>query len=106
MLHTLAAEMGVDLSQSYLVGDAVTDVMAGNQVGCRTFLVLTGRGLQQVVPALNLEAPRLTVVRDLLEATTQIIETELALNGETATQSSQLFDSDRYTRSYSFATKS
>lgn len=105
MLRTLAAEMGVDLSQSYLVGDAVTDVMAGTQVGCRTFLVLTGRGLQQVVPALNLEAPRMMIVRDLLEATTQIIEMELALNGESVIQSSQTLDSNRDTRSYSFATR-
>jgi len=105
MLHTLAAEMGVDLSQSYLVGDAVTDVMAGNQVGCQTFLVLTGRGLQQVVPALNLEAPRMTIVRDLLEAVTKIIEMELTLKEETVLQSSQPIGSDPYTRSYSFAAK-
>jgi len=104
MLQYLAAEMEIDLAQSYLVGDAVTDVMAGNRVGCCTYLVLTGRGLQQVVPALNLEAGRFTIVRDLLEATAQIIEMELALNAETGTQPSQIFDSDLYTRSHSVAT--
>jgi D-glycero-D-manno-heptose 1,7-bisphosphate phosphatase len=33
------------LSGSYLVGDRVTDVVAGASVGCRTVLVQTGKHL-------------------------------------------------------------
>ncbi|MEJ2560691.1 MAG: HAD family hydrolase [Anaerolineae bacterium] len=51
MLLQVADEMDIDLSQSYLIGDAATDLMAGQRVGCRTFMVLTGRGMQQLLPA-------------------------------------------------------
>jgi len=47
-LLTHAAEaLNLDLAQSYLVGDAESDIAAGRAVGCRTILVLTGRGAAQ-----------------------------------------------------------
>ena len=42
-------EHNLDLGQSYYIGDALTDVAAGQAVGCTTVLVCTGRGLTQVV---------------------------------------------------------
>lgn len=36
-------DMGFDLSESYFVGDAESDMEAGHKAGCRTVLVLTGR---------------------------------------------------------------
>ena len=39
-----AAELGLDLAQSYFVGDAASDVAAARAAGCRPVLVLTGRG--------------------------------------------------------------
>lgn len=48
MLLGLAAERQIDLAQAYFIGDALTDVAAGNAAGCRTVLVLTGRGSEQV----------------------------------------------------------
>lgn len=39
MLLTLAARHAVDLGQSWMVGDAETDVEAGHRAGCRTILV-------------------------------------------------------------------
>jgi histidinol-phosphate phosphatase family protein len=47
MLLKAAGELGADLSQSYLIGDAETDMRAGRAVGCRCCLVLTGRGRRQ-----------------------------------------------------------
>ncbi len=44
MLLELANMFGIDLDQSWMVGDNLTDVTAGKQVGCRTTLVLTGHG--------------------------------------------------------------
>jgi len=44
MLLRAAAELGIDLSGSYLVGDMRTDLEAGAAAGCRTYLVRTGHG--------------------------------------------------------------
>lgn len=37
------SELGMDLSDAFLVGDAETDIEAGHRAGCKTVLVLTGR---------------------------------------------------------------
>lgn len=47
LLHA-AAQLGLDLASCYLVGDALTDIVAGQAVGCRCALVRSGRGAQQV----------------------------------------------------------
>ena len=39
MLVELAAVLGIDLSSSWMVGDAETDVIAGAAAGCRTALL-------------------------------------------------------------------
>lgn len=46
MLLQAARELDLDLSQSWMVGDALTDMEAGKAAGVRTLLVLTGRGPQ------------------------------------------------------------
>lgn len=77
MLLQAAKEMGIDLTESYLIGDAATDIQAGYQVGCRTFLVLTGRGAEQLVPALHTAGGHfLTVSRNLAEAVDHILKAE------------------------------
>jgi D-glycero-D-manno-heptose 1,7-bisphosphate phosphatase len=43
LLRRAAAELGLDLRRSYLVGDRGSDVQAGALAGCRTVLVRTGR---------------------------------------------------------------
>jgi D-glycero-D-manno-heptose 1,7-bisphosphate phosphatase len=74
MLLRAAREMDLDLSRSYLVGDAVSDVLAAQVAGVRPILVLTGRGEEQV---LLLEAQGLAdcpVVADLPAAVDLILE--------------------------------
>lgn len=44
LLVQAARDMNIDLGRSILIGDAMTDIQAGKLVGCRTILVLTGRG--------------------------------------------------------------
>jgi D-glycero-D-manno-heptose 1,7-bisphosphate phosphatase len=44
MLLAAARERTLDLSQSWLIGDNVTDLQAGASAGCRTILVRTGHG--------------------------------------------------------------
>ncbi len=79
MLLKVAAEMGIDLSRSYMVGDAASDLLAGQSAGCRTFMVLTGRGLQQLVPAFHSVDGQFTITRNLIGATTHILKAELSV---------------------------
>ena len=44
MLKRAAAELDIDLSQSFIVGDKLTDLEAGRSVGCSMVLVRTGYG--------------------------------------------------------------
>ena len=37
-----AAELGIDLAQSWMIGDGQVDVLAGRAAGCRTMLVMRG----------------------------------------------------------------
>jgi len=49
LLLQAAREMGVDLSQSWLIGDALSDMVAARRAGCQRYMVLTGRGWQELV---------------------------------------------------------
>lgn len=66
VLHA-ATRWRLDLTQSVLIGDALTDMGVGQAVGCQSILVRTGRGREQL--ARQAEAPRtFRVMRDLLSA--------------------------------------
>jgi D-glycero-D-manno-heptose 1,7-bisphosphate phosphatase len=52
MLLQAAGELSLDLAHSYLIGDAKTDMQAGRAVGCQRYLVLTGRGQQEMLQCL------------------------------------------------------
>jgi D-glycero-D-manno-heptose 1,7-bisphosphate phosphatase len=75
MLLQAAQELNIDLQRSFMVGDALTDLMAGQRVGCFNFLVMTGRGLQQVPQAMQALPNGFTVTRNLAEAALQIVNT-------------------------------
>lgn len=77
LLKKAAADLDIELKGSYLVGDAWSDIQAGLAVDCTSFLVLTGRGLRQANQALR-EAPgRFRVVRNVSEAVTTILRSEM-----------------------------
>lgn len=42
MLLEAAAELGIDLAASFLMGDRESDIEAGHNAGCRSILVLSG----------------------------------------------------------------
>jgi D-glycero-D-manno-heptose 1,7-bisphosphate phosphatase len=44
LLHGAAKELDIDLGQSVMIGDKISDLEAGWRVGCATVLVLTGYG--------------------------------------------------------------
>jgi D-glycero-D-manno-heptose 1,7-bisphosphate phosphatase len=60
MLRQAAAELGLDLSRSYLVGDKLSDLEAGAQAGTQTILVRSGHG--RAVPEAALDHARLNLV--------------------------------------------
>ena len=45
LLLRAAAEHDVDLASSFMIGDRITDIIAGASAGCRTVLVETGQHL-------------------------------------------------------------
>lgn len=45
MLLSAADDLSIDLSASYMIGDRMSDVAAGQRAGCQTILVQSGRHL-------------------------------------------------------------
>jgi histidinol-phosphate phosphatase family protein len=77
MLLQAAAELNLDLTGSYLIGDAASDMQAGQQVGCRNILVLTGRGKEQLLAAVRSPGGYfLTICETLTEAVSYILKME------------------------------
>jgi D-glycero-D-manno-heptose 1,7-bisphosphate phosphatase len=48
MLKRAAADLGIDLTRSWLVGDILNDVEAGRRAGCRTVLIDNGNETEWV----------------------------------------------------------
>jgi len=48
MLLTAAQKMNIDLKRSFMIGDKWSDISAGYEAGCKTILVLTGHGSEQL----------------------------------------------------------
>ncbi|MDI6785639.1 MAG: HAD family hydrolase [bacterium] len=48
MLLEAKDKFNLDLSQSFLIGDKISDIGAGFNVGCKTVLVLTGYGKEEL----------------------------------------------------------
>jgi D,D-heptose 1,7-bisphosphate phosphatase len=44
LLLQAAFDLMIDLSESFLIGDKYSDIMAGQIAGCKTILVLSGKG--------------------------------------------------------------
>lgn len=77
LLLQLARQYGVDLTKSVLVGDALSDLDAGQAAGCRTIMVRTGRGEEQIRLALSSGRNGFIVAADLLAATRIILSPTL-----------------------------
>ncbi|MEN6343153.1 MAG: D-glycero-beta-D-manno-heptose 1,7-bisphosphate 7-phosphatase [Methanospirillum sp.] len=70
MILEAAQKFTVDLSQSFLVGDKATDIQAGKNAGCRTILVLSGQGTDEVS---KITPGDCLVASDLYDAATRFI---------------------------------
>ena len=83
MLFRAAEELRLDLDASWMVGDMVSDVLAGINAGCRgSVLVRTGKELSEAETGVWVEYQ----VRDDLEAATDLIlgaSSDIAVNVDT-----------------------
>lgn len=48
MLKKAEKELDIDFKKSFMIGDKKSDIDAGNSFGCRTILVLTGYGKDEI----------------------------------------------------------
>jgi len=69
-----ALTFGLALNESYVVGDAASDILMGQQLGCQTILVLTGRGEQELEQVRRHVRSNFWIARDLQEAAKLILE--------------------------------
>jgi D-glycero-D-manno-heptose 1,7-bisphosphate phosphatase len=79
LLLKLALRYGLDLKDSVVIGDALTDMQAGLAVGCRTILVRTGRGSEQLARAATQEMQSFLIAEDLGAATSLLLEEDAAV---------------------------
>lgn len=70
LLLQASTDLGIDLQRSFMVGDKVADVEAGENAGCQTILVLTGYGHES---RLQIDEKRIKVCRDLPAAVDMIL---------------------------------
>jgi D-glycero-D-manno-heptose 1,7-bisphosphate phosphatase len=69
LIFQAAAELGIDLSQSVLIGDALSDLQAGRSAGIgRLILVKTGLGMEQFPRIAATFSQPFDVYANLLEA--------------------------------------
>jgi D-glycero-D-manno-heptose 1,7-bisphosphate phosphatase len=73
MLLQAAKEHGIDLSNSYLVGDATSDLLAAEAAGVTGILVRTGRGVSEEPKVAQDYNARWVVQNDFLAAATYIL---------------------------------
>ncbi len=74
MLLQAAADFSIDLSRSFLVGDAWTDIAAGKEVGAHSILLMTGRGRWNFVSCWHRFGLDFAAACDLADATMMIQE--------------------------------
>ena len=48
MLVKAQQELNIDLKKSFMIGDKLTDIEAGRNAGCKTIMVRTGYGVEEL----------------------------------------------------------
>jgi heptosyltransferase II len=75
MIHRAAADLALDLSRAYVIGDQSRDIELARQVGARAVLVLSGQTTKEAIHGIEPSgiAPHF-VAEDLRDAATWILE--------------------------------
>jgi len=79
LLLKAAKDMDIDLSQSWMIGDGLTDVKAGKQAGCRT--ILLGRMKCELCHLMDEEDARPDAIASNLTEAVQFILKQGAKHG-------------------------
>jgi len=74
LLLQAAQELDLQLTSSYLIGDALTDIQAAQAAGVKGILVLSGRGVAQAKLVAQLKVSDFLRVADLRAAVDLILE--------------------------------
>jgi len=74
MLLSAAQQLDIDLANSWLIGDRLTDLQAGASAGCRTILVRTGYGTEVDITAPDVALNLARDVPSIVEAVDAIID--------------------------------
>jgi D-glycero-D-manno-heptose 1,7-bisphosphate phosphatase len=74
MLLNAAREFGIDLQRSFLIGDSVVDMQAGNAVGATTILVQTGYGPKSLATCREQNIPVAFVADSIVEGVDRILD--------------------------------
>ncbi|MBI4775432.1 MAG: D-glycero-beta-D-manno-heptose 1,7-bisphosphate 7-phosphatase [Deltaproteobacteria bacterium] len=77
MLEEASRDFDLDLGECFFVGDAQTDISAGRRAGCRTVLVLTGKGADTLKRVENGETEQPDMVAEDLPAAVKALQTHL-----------------------------
>lgn len=73
MLLEAKNKYNLDLSQSFLIGDKISDIGAGFNAGCKTVLVLTGYGKEELERQEQWEYQPDYIAKDLYFAATWVV---------------------------------
>ncbi|MGB7295062.1 MAG: HAD family hydrolase [Candidatus Aminicenantales bacterium] len=71
-----AADLGIDLGSSYMIGDKTEDVLLGMNIGAVSVLVLTGSGRESLSQLREQKINPSHVASDILEAADWILDEE------------------------------
>ena len=83
LLLSAAKDLSIDLSHSIMIGDALTDIHAGQQAGVATsILVLTGRGAEQSELPAAKSISGLSIFPSLYSVITRMLNDEHRLTDE------------------------
>jgi histidinol phosphatase-like enzyme len=61
-------DFDLDLSESYMMGDDAIDILTGINAGCKTVLVLTGKGIETRSKLLDLNITPGIITENILTA--------------------------------------
>lgn len=76
LFQQAARDLDLDLASSYAIGDKVSDLEPGRQLGCQTILLLTGHGQEHLQIAREQGFRPNYVAKDLYQAVEWIISRE------------------------------
>jgi D-glycero-D-manno-heptose 1,7-bisphosphate phosphatase len=76
MLKRAARELGLNLVASWMIGDKLSDVLAGYNAGCRSIRLRTGKGRSISPGAGDPGLAEHTIVDDLLAAANLILSSD------------------------------